>query len=198
MSRAGALAGAAAWAVTVLAGAMAPAAAAGPAAASTHDGPFTIGSSAFADGAVLPFRYTGNFHECRGKNISPPLAWRNAPAGTRSFAVVVFDFDGRAGLGVVHWVVYGIPSRVTDLKEGAGAAPGAGFIGGVNMQNSPRYAGPCPRPGDSFHHYMFTVYALDLTPAALGPGLDRNGLESAMSGHIIAASSIVARFARTK
>lgn len=147
---------------------------------------------------MLPFKYTGNFHECKGGNISPPLAWRGAPAGTRSFAVVVFDFDGRSALGVVHWVVYGIPSNVTALEEGAGAAPGAGLIGGINMQSSPRYAGPCPRAGDSFHHYLFTVYALDLPPAALEAGLSRDELESAINGHVIAASSIVARFARKK
>lgn len=158
--------------------------------------PFILRSAAFADGGVMALRYTGNFHECHGGNVSPPLTWANVPSGTRSFALVVFDFDGRAGLGVVHWVVYGVPSAVTTLEEGAGAAPGAGFIGGMNMQSSPRYAGPCPRPGDSFHHYMFTVYALDLTRRSLGPGLTRDKLLSAMNGHILAASSIVARFAR--
>lgn len=158
--------------------------------------PFTVRSTAFSDGGVLALRYTGNFHECHGGNVSPPLAWRNAPVGTRSFAVVVFDFDGRVGLGVVHWVLYGIPANVTKLKEGAGAAPGAGFVGGMNMQSSPRYAGPCPRPGDAFHHYMFTVYALDLPPTALSPGLSRDGLFAAMNGHILAATSIVGRFAR--
>lgn len=175
---------------------MTPIGSADAAATSAHGRPFVLRSTVFADGGALPFRYTGNFHECQGGNISPPLVWRHAPAGTRSFAVVVFDFDGRAGLGVVHWVVYGIPSRVTALQEDAGAAPGAGFVGGVNMRNSPRYAGPCPKPGDSFHHYMFTVYALDLPPAALKPGLSRDSLESAINGHIIAASTIVARFER--
>jgi Raf kinase inhibitor-like YbhB/YbcL family protein len=196
VSKAGLLAGAAAGLLAALAGAMGPIAAADPAAPATHGGPFVLTSRAFVDGAVLPFKYTGNFHECHGGNISPPLSWRHVPAGTRSFAVVVFDFDGRAGLGVVHWVVYGIPTRVTALKEGAGAAAGAGFTGGINMQSSPRYAGPCPKPGDSFHHYMFTVYALDLPPAALGPGLSRDALQSAITGHIVAASTLVGRFER--
>jgi hypothetical protein len=168
----------------------------GTAIASSSGKPFILRSAAFADGEVMALRYTGNFHECHGGNVSPPLTWTNVPSGTRSFALVVFDFDGRAGLGVVHWVVYGIPPEVTMLNEGAGAAAGAGFIGGMNMQSSPRYAGPCPRPGDSFHHYMFTVYALNLTPQSLGPGLSRDRLLSAMSGHIVGASTLVGRFRR--
>src|SRR5581483_5310610 len=125
-----------------------------------------------------------------------PLAWRNAPAGTRSFAVVTFDFDGREGLGVVHWVAYGIPAHVTTLAKGAGAKPGAGFTGGSNVRNSPLYAGPCPPPGEPFHHYMFTVHALDLAPESLNPGLSRDQLMAAMSGHIVGVSTIVGRFRR--
>lgn len=169
---------------------------AGTPAASVSSGAFTVSSAAFADGALLSLKYTGIPQGCRGVDVSPPLAWRNAPAGTHSFAVTLFDVDGRIGLGVVHWVAYGIPADVKTLKEGAGAAPGAGFIAGTNTRNSPRYAGPCPPAGTSFHHYIFTVYALDLSPASLHAGLSRDGLMSAMSGHILAESSIVARFAR--
>jgi hypothetical protein len=164
--------------------------------ASASNEPFIVSSAAFDDGGIMSLEYTGNIHDCHGGNVSPPLAWRNAPAGTRSFAVVTFDFDGRAGLGVVHWVAYGIPSHVTALSKGAGGAPGAGFTGGSNVRNSPLYAGPCPPSGDPFHHYMFTVYALDLTPESLSPGLSRDKLMAAMSGHIRGVATIVGRFRR--
>lgn len=182
--------------IAALGGPMSPIAVADTPAALTSNKAFAISSGAFADGGLMSLKYTGSLHDCRGVDISPPLAWRNAPAGTRSFAVTLFDVDGRIGLGVVHWVVYGIPSDVMTLKEGAGAAPGAGFVAGMNTRNSPRYAGPCPPPGASLHHYIFTVYALDLGPGSLRQGLSRDGLLSAMNGHILGESSIVARFAR--
>lgn len=195
MSR-GKIFAAVAGAIATFAGQIDPLAVAGTAPAPASSTAFTIGSAAFADGGLMSLKYTGAVHDCRGVDVSPPLAWRNAPAGTRSFAVTLFDVDGRIGLGVVHWVVYGIPAAVLSLKEGAGAAPGAGFLAGMNTRNSPRYAGPCPPPGTSLHHYVFTVYALDLTPGSLHPGLSRDDLMSVMKGHILAESSIVARFAR--
>jgi hypothetical protein len=167
-----------------------------PPAACASNGPFLVSSAAFDDGGIMSLEYAGNIHDCHGGNVSPPLAWRDAPAGTRSFAVVTFDFDGRAGLGVVHWVAYGIPAHVTRLAKGAGGAPGAGFIGGQNVRSSPLYAGPCPPAGDPFHHYLFTVYALDLTPESLRPGLSRDKLMAAMSGHIKGVSTLVGRFRR--
>ena len=77
--------------------------------------PFTVTSTAFADGGVMAKKYAG-FHPdrqppCGGENVSPPLAWSNAPAGTKSFAIVMQDPDGGRGTGSNHWVAYDIPRR---------------------------------------------------------------------------------------
>ncbi len=49
-----------------------------------------------------------NSFGCSGKNISPQLSWKNAPAGTKSFAVTAYDPDAPTGSGWWHWVVFNI------------------------------------------------------------------------------------------
>ena len=89
------------------------ASASGPALAAE---PFTLTSTAFIDGGLVPKKYAG-FHPsrqppCGGENVSPPLAWSNAPAATKSFAIVMQDPDGGRGTGSNHWVAYDIaPTR---------------------------------------------------------------------------------------
>jgi Raf kinase inhibitor-like YbhB/YbcL family protein len=158
--------------------------------------PFRVSSTAFADGHVIPNKYGGDFNGCTGQNVSPPLSWRNAPAETQSFAVVLFDVDGAKSSGVTHWIAYAIPPAVRSLAENAGATTETAFAAGRNMRDSLRYAGPCPRPGDSFHHYVFTVYALDLATGALAKGLDYQGFKSAIAGHVLVATSLVGRVER--
>jgi len=82
---------------------------------------FTITSSEFKDGGMLQTKNAGNNKQnpnCIGDNVSPPLAWTNVPEGTKSFALIMYDPEGRGGLGVVHWVAYGIPAAVTGSAEG--------------------------------------------------------------------------------
>ena len=84
---------------------------------------FTITSSSFKDGERLATKMAGNNKQnpnCVGDNVSPALSWSNPPAGTKSYALVMYDPEGRAGLGVVHWVAYGIPGSATGV--GAAAA----------------------------------------------------------------------------
>src|SRR5690242_20523002 len=83
---------------------------------------FTVTSPAFEDGGLLTKR-NGAPGDCGGDNISPPIAWRNVPQGTKSFALVMYDPDGQKGLGSVHWVAYDIPSDRRELPEGAGTDP---------------------------------------------------------------------------
>jgi phosphatidylethanolamine-binding protein (PEBP) family uncharacterized protein len=68
---------------------------------------FTLSSPAFDDNAMLPLKFAGGVlcgSDSRGGNISPPLAWSNPPAGTKSFAVLMIDPDVQRGIGSVHWV----------------------------------------------------------------------------------------------
>src|SRR6266446_8093188 len=85
-------------------------------------GVFTLTSSAFEDNGTLAVKNAGSDKQrspnCVGENISPPLAWSNAPEGTKSFALLMFDPEGRAPAGVSHMVVYGIPASVTGFAEG--------------------------------------------------------------------------------
>jgi Raf kinase inhibitor-like YbhB/YbcL family protein len=160
---------------------------------------FTLSSPAFNDDGVLPIKYAGA--QCRGGgrggNISPPLAWLNPPAGTKSFAVLMIDPDGERGLGSVHWVAYGIPAARTELKEGEGGMPPpADIVAGKNSRGTLGYTGPCGPPVDAPHHYVIDVIALDLAPDALPAGLDRDELLRAIKGHSLGPASLVVRYRR--
>jgi Raf kinase inhibitor-like YbhB/YbcL family protein len=161
---------------------------------------FTLSSSAFKDNDILDRKYAakGGPRKCDGENISPPLQWSNAPAKTKSFAIVVHDAVGGHGLGIDHWVAYGIPATTTFLAEGAVNKPpqGGNYVGGKNRIGKPFYFGPCPDVGDNPHHYEFMIIATDMEPGALAAGLDKQGLIKALEGHRLGATSIIGRYAR--
>jgi Raf kinase inhibitor-like YbhB/YbcL family protein len=105
----------------------------------------------------------GNFG-CSGGNKSPQLSWVNAPEGTQSFAVTMYDPDAPTGSGFWHWVIVDIPANVHELKQGAGdvkrtIAP-QGSLQSINDVGVPGYQGPCPGVGEGDHRYLITVYAL--------------------------------------
>ena len=148
-------------------------------------------SSAFTDGQEIPRRYT-----CEGEDVSPPLAWSGAPAGTKTFALVVDDPDApdpkAPRMTWVHWVLYDIPATATALAEGAKrAALPAGAREGKNDWRRTGYGGPCPPIGR--HRYFHKLYALD---AALGD-LDtpaKAELERAMQGHVLAKAELIGTY----
>ena len=116
---------------------------------------------------------------CAGDNLSPALEWKDPPAGTRSFAVTVYDPNAPTGSGWWHWVVYNIPATATGLPAGIGAQGvlPEGAKQGRNDYGEHAFGGACPPPGDRPHHYIFTVYALkvakitvpeDASPALIG------------------------------
>jgi hypothetical protein len=129
---------------------------------------------------------------CTGDNISPELYWENPPEGTKSFAVTMYDPDAPTGSGFWHWVVFDIPSNVSELPSGAGnisknLAP-AGCIQSVTDIGQPGYGGPCPPVGHGIHTYLITLYALKVdklgldktaTPAFVGFNLYSNTLAKA-------------------
>jgi Raf kinase inhibitor-like YbhB/YbcL family protein len=134
-----------------------------------------------------------NSFGCHGENISPELSWSNAPAGTQSFAVTIYDKDAPTGSGFWHWLIFNIPADVTELKSDAGniskgLAP-AGSIQSNTDFGQPGYGGPCPPPG-GIHEYLITVYALktklnlDKTAGAAFVGFNLNA-------NTIAKASIV-------
>ena len=129
---------------------------------------------------------------CEGGNVSPSLTWKDPPAGTKSFAVTVYDPDAPTGSGWWHWVVFNIPAAVRSLPAGAGNPMSTrmpkGAVQSVTDFGAPGYGGPCPPRGDRPHRYIFTVHALrvdklDLDdkamPAQVGFALASNRLARA-------------------
>ena len=159
--------------------------------------PFTLTSSAFKDGTPLAVKNAGNNKanpNCVGENVSPPLAWANPPAGTKSFALVMFDPEGRNGLTFVHWVAYGIPVSVTSFAEGEVGKPSSKYVGGQSSAKLPHYFGPCTPPNTDWHHYFFLMIGTDLEPGALPPGLTYEQLIEKLNGHAKGAASLVGLF----
>lgn len=171
-----------------------------PAGAVEHPDLFRVTSPDFADSGMLKAENAGTGTSprgpwaCGGADVSPSLAWSHAPAGTKSFAVVMDDPDAASGRGGAHWIMYDIPSQVSSLARGAANRPGA-FVAGKPGRGK-TYSGPCAEPGAKAHHFIFMVYALDLAPGTLPPGLGRAEFAKAIEGHNLAEASIVARYQR--
>lgn len=161
-------------------------------------GVFTLSSSSFKDGERLPTKMAGNNKSnpnCVGDNVSPALSWSNPPEGTKSFAILMFDIDGRPPGGVSHWVAYGIPASVTGFAEGEVSKQTDKFVGGQSLMKLPHYFGPCTPSGPP-HHYIFTLYATDLEPSALKEGMTRDETIKALDGHTKSATSLVGIFSK--
>lgn len=161
-------------------------------------GAFTITSSSFKDGERLATKMAGNNKSnpnCVGENISPALSWANPPAGTKSYALMMFDPEGRPPGGVSHWVAYGIPVSVTGFAEGEVSKQTEKYVGGKSLMGLPHYFGPCTPPGAP-HHYTFTLIATDLEPTALKPGMTRDELIKALEGHAKGATGIIGTFSK--
>jgi hypothetical protein len=131
---------------------------------------------------------------CVGENISPPLAWSNPPEGTKSFALLLFDPEGRAPAGVSHMVVYGIPADVKGFAEGELSKPSDKFVGGKSTMGLGTYFGPGTPPNTDWHHYTWTLIATDLDPKALQPSMTREELAAALKDHVKGSAGLVTRF----
>jgi Raf kinase inhibitor-like YbhB/YbcL family protein len=158
----------------------------------------TLTSPAIQDNGTLATKNACSDKErtpnCVGENISPPLAWSNPPEGTKSFALLLFDPEGRAPAGVSHMVIYGIPADVKGFAEGELSKPSDKFVGGKSLMGLGTYFGPGTPPNTDWHHYTFTLVATDLDPKALQPGLTRDELAKALDGHVKGSAGLVTRF----
>jgi Raf kinase inhibitor-like YbhB/YbcL family protein len=150
---------------------------------------FRLTSTAFADGATIPRRHTAD-----GIDASPPLAWTGAPAGTRSFVLVVCDPDAPKGTWF-HWLLYDIPPATQELRE---ERPRAHFIDGARQGRSSwgriGWNGPAPPPGAP-HRYVFTIRAIDRV-LGLEPGATPAELAAAIEGHVLAEASLIGKYGR--
>jgi Raf kinase inhibitor-like YbhB/YbcL family protein len=135
---------------------------------------------------------------CNGMNASPALSWHDAPGGTRSYAVTVYDPDAPTGSGWWHWVLYNIPASVTALPEHAGDASGkllpVGAVQGRTDFGTTGFGGACPPAGDKPHRYFFTVYALKIEKIDVPPDATAALVGFMLHANELAKTSIIARY----
>jgi phosphatidylethanolamine-binding protein (PEBP) family uncharacterized protein len=192
---AGAKAGAPAPAATPVPGAQ-PATAAKPAAVAKHDSApdhpasgFALTSPAVAPGTNLPTEFSGD-----GAGVSPPLEWRGAPAGTKSYAVVMHHVPGPGDVKW-YWVLYDLPASAQSLPKDA---RGVGTLGTNSVNGRPAYAPPHSK-GPGAKTYVLTVYALSAPPTwAVPPArVDRETLLAAIRDKTLATAELTVVYDRT-
>jgi len=117
-----------------------------------------------------------------------------------------------------HWTMVNIPADVTELATGqcsdgvtvggkTGPAGPPGSRQGLNdytgfMAGNPDmagqyfgYDGPCPPWNDErLHHYVFTIYALDVASLDLAEEFTGHDVQSAMQGHILGQASLTGTY----
>lgn len=160
---------------------------------------FTLFSADMGGQATQMVEFNG--FGCTGENKSPQLSWENAPEGTQSFAITMYDPDAPTGSGWWHWVVFDIPTNVQELVSNAGdvslnLAP-SNAIQSITNYGSRGYGGPCPPEDHGLHQYIITVYALKTDKL----GLDENTNPAVVGYYLwnntLAKASIVTYYQRT-
>lgn len=157
----------------------------------------TLTSPDFAPDSRIPANYVGP--ACGGKDLSPALAWNGAPAGTRSFALTVYDPDAPTGSGWWQWVVFNIPADTNHLAVGASTAPDGmppGSVQSTNDDGNLRYGGPCPPEGAPPHHYVFTLRALRVASLPLSASTCGAKVGLNIIRNTLAAASFTALYGR--
>ena len=129
-----------------------------PRAKPSQAGGFVLRSSEVAEGGMLPKEFTGD-----GSSATLPLQWSGAPAGTRSFALIMHH---EAPDGIKwYWVLYNIPAEVSSLDKNV---KGIGTLGNNSVNRDPGYAPPHSK-GPGPKTYTLTVYALSAAPQIAVP-----------------------------
>ncbi|MEY9876261.1 Raf kinase inhibitor-like YbhB/YbcL family protein [Streptacidiphilus sp. MAP12-33] len=158
---------------------------------------FTVSSTTVADGAAWsPAQLSGILGVPGGKDASPQLSWSGAPAGTKSYAVTVYDPDAPTGSGFWHWALADIPATVTELPEGAGDDTGSGLPEGAfqlpNDARAARYIGAAPPAGHGRHRYFIVVHALDTASIGVPADATPAFLGFTMASHILGRAVLIA------
>lgn len=166
-----------------------------------HDVPsFHVSSESFQDGQTLPPAMRGAATGPGAADESPQLSWSGAPAGTRSYAVTVFDPDAPGRGGFWHWAVLDIPADTSSLPAGAGSRHGGGLPRGAfqlkNDGGSAGYMGAAPPKGHGPHRYIVTVHALDSAQSGLDAAASVAKLESRLGAHTLARASLTGIYER--
>lgn len=161
---------------------------------------FTLSIPSIQPNGWLSTDQVFNRFGCEGANRSPRLGWRNPPAGTKSFAITVYDPDAPTGSGWWHWVVINIPSTTSMLPESAGN-PTLRLLPSAAKQvptdfGQPGFGGACPPVGDKPHKYIFTVYALNTEKIDLPSNATAAFAGFMIKAHLIDKVSVTAIYGR--
>jgi Raf kinase inhibitor-like YbhB/YbcL family protein len=164
---------------------------------------FRLTSTDFTPGGTLNDEQAFDGMGCTGKNVSPAMRWSGAPAGTKSFALLLHDPDApTGGAGWWHWIAYDIPANVTELRKGAGKADGSAMPAGAksvaNDYGTPGYGEPCPPVGDKPHRYVFTLYALKVDKLELPQGAHAPVVGFVANANTIAKASVTGMYGRAR
>ncbi len=153
---------------------------------------FRIKSPDFTEGHSIPKKFT-----CDGEDLSPEVSWEDAPAGTKSFALIVEDPDAPMGT-FTHWVVYDLPASTRKLNRGDGnkAVSEGGLKNGHTDFGRMGYGGPCPPKGHGRHRYYFKLIALDVDTLGLPSGASKNEVLMAMKDHVLAEATTMGVYQR--
>jgi hypothetical protein len=160
-------------------------------------GAFTVSSTDLHDGSPVHSEQVYDKDACTGGNVSPQLSWRNAPPGTKSFAVTIFDRDA-PGPGWWHWAVAGIPPRIDSLPANASASGALKQMGAIEARNDygdTGYGGPCPPPGKP-HRYVVTVFALNTADLRLGPARHALMFDHEINTSVLAKAQLTVTYGR--
>ena len=157
---------------------------------------FTLSTTAFEDGGVIPNKYT----QADPKYVSPALQWTNVPENTVSFVLTVRDPDGAPGkklTDVLHWLIFNVPGTAHGLPEAIPAVPQLpdGSVQIKNTRGDVGFRGPGAGAAGPYHHYTFEIYAIDMK-LSLGPDASRADVMSAIDGHILGKAVLMGRFHR--
>ncbi len=161
-------------------------------------GTFTLRSADIGGQATMKQVFNG--FGCTGENQSPQLNWSNAPEGTKSFAITLYDPDAPTGSGWWHWVAFDIPADTKELITGAGTPgqPGmpTGAVQSMTDFGGTGYGGPCPPPGHGAHQYILTIHALKVEKLGLDAKASAPMVGFNLGQNTLAKASIVFYYER--
>lgn len=148
------------------------------------------------DGDKMPEKHVFNGMGYQGDNLSPHLAWEDAPVGTKSFVITCFDPDAPTGSGWWHWVVANIPAETTSLPQGAGSGKAALPAGALQTRTDfgqAGYGGAAPPAGET-HRYIFSVHALDVDKIDVDEGASGAMVGFNVHFHVLASASLTVHY----
>jgi phosphatidylethanolamine-binding protein (PEBP) family uncharacterized protein len=148
---------------------------------------FVLTSPSIPDPKQLPIEFTGD-----GAGLSPPLAWSGAPAGTKSFVILMDHLTPDATIKT-YWTLWDIPATATSLPKNA---QNLGKLG-LSSRGRIGYEPPHSK-GPGAKTYVITLYALSAPPTiTAAPGeVTREQVLAAIKDKVLASATLPVTYTR--